>query len=96
MHSKNFEAAAMAKPIVLGVEGFAAEIVSDAGAGICIEPENAPQLVDAVLRLAADRGLARRLGRAGCERIAAAYDYSELARRYAELLRGVVGAQVRA
>jgi glycosyltransferase involved in cell wall biosynthesis len=93
MPSKIFEAAAMAKPIVLGVEGFAAEVVSKAGAGICIEPENAEQLVAAVLRLAADRELARSLGRAGSERIAAAFDYAELAREYAELIRGVVAAE---
>ena len=95
MPSKIFEAAAMAKPIVLGVEGFAAEVVQGAGAGICIEPENAEQLVAAVLRLAADRGLGRSLGRAGYDRIAAAYDYSELAREYAELIRGVVAAEAR-
>jgi glycosyltransferase involved in cell wall biosynthesis len=95
MPSKIFEAAAMAKPIVLGVEGFAAEIVSDAGAGICIEPENAEQLVEAVLRLASDRELGRRLGRAGSERIAKHYDYSALARSYAELLRGVLAEEAR-
>jgi glycosyltransferase involved in cell wall biosynthesis len=93
MPSKIFEAAAMAKPIVLGVEGFAAEVVGGAGAGICIEPENAEQLVAAVLRLAADRELARSLGRAGQERIAAAYDYSALAKDYAELIRGVVATK---
>ncbi len=95
MPSKIFEAAAMAKPILLGVEGFAAEVVAQAGAGICIEPENAAQLVDAVLRLASDRELARRLGRAGSERIARAYDYSELAREYAALIRGVLAAEAR-
>ncbi len=86
----------MAKPIVLGVEGFAAEIVGKAGAGICIEPENAEELVAAVLRLASDRELARSLGRAGSERIAAAFDYSTLASEYAELIRGVVAAEARA
>ena len=95
MPSKIFEAAAMAKPILLGVEGFAAEVVEQAGAGICIEPENAAQLVEAVLRLASDRELARRLGRAGSERIARAYDYSELAREYAALIRGVLAAEAR-
>jgi glycosyltransferase involved in cell wall biosynthesis len=93
MPSKIFEAAAMAKPIVLGVEGFAAGIVEGAGAGICIEPENAEQLVGAVLRLAGDRELARRLGRAGAERIAAAYDYRELARDYGKLLRDVAAQE---
>ena len=33
MPSKIFEAAAMARPIVLGVDGFAAEVVQGAGAG---------------------------------------------------------------
>jgi glycosyltransferase involved in cell wall biosynthesis len=89
MPSKIFEAAAMAKPIVLGVEGVAAEIVQEAGAGICIEPENEEQLIEAVQRLASDREVGRRLGRAGYERIAAAYDYSELAREYAGLIRQV-------
>lgn len=93
--SKIFEAAAMEKPIVLGVEGFAAELVSQAGAGLCIEPENEDQLVDAVLRLAGDRELGRRLGRAGRERIAQAYEYGTLAREYAELLRSVAAAEAR-
>jgi hypothetical protein len=92
MPSKIFEAAAMAKPIVLGVEGIAAEIVAGAGAGICIEPENAEALVEAVLRLASDRELGRELGRAGRDRIAAAYDYSELANGYADLIRGIAAA----
>jgi glycosyltransferase involved in cell wall biosynthesis len=95
MPSKIFEAAAMARPIVLGVEGFAAEVVGGAGSGICIEPENAEQLVDAVLRLAGDRDLGRRLGRAGAERIATAYDYGELARAYAELIRRVAAGEMR-
>jgi colanic acid biosynthesis glycosyl transferase WcaI len=84
--SKIFEAAAMSRPIVIGVEGFAAELVASAGAGLCIEPENERELVDAVLRLADDRALAARLGEAGRSEIAARYDYDGLAARYAELL----------
>jgi glycosyltransferase involved in cell wall biosynthesis len=91
--SKIFEAAAMARPIVLGVEGFAAELVAGAGAGLCIEPENEHELVDAMLRLADDPALARRLGEAGRAGIAADYDYDRLASRYAELL-GKIAAGV--
>ncbi len=86
MPSKIFEAAAMERPIVLGVEGFAADLVEKAGAGICIEPENEDELLAAVDRLAGDRPLGRRLGAAGLERIARRHDYSLLARRYLELL----------
>lgn len=91
--SKIFEAAAMRKPIVLGVEGFAAELVGEAGAGICIEPENEGELLAAVERLAGDRALARRLGDAGGERIAARYSYDRLAAEYAERLEALLAAR---
>jgi glycosyltransferase involved in cell wall biosynthesis len=90
--SKIFEAAAMARPIVLGVEGFATELVGGAGAGLLIEPENEAELVAAVLRLADDPALAKRLGEAGRSGIAARYDYDELAGRYADLL-GKIAAE---
>ncbi len=88
--SKIFEAAAMAKPIILGVEGAAAQLVHDAGAGLCIEPDNDAQLADAVVRLADDPALAARLGRGGLENIAPPYDYDALADRYLETIRQVV------
>jgi glycosyltransferase involved in cell wall biosynthesis len=88
--SKIFEAAAMKKPIILGVEGSAAQIVGEANAGICIEPENETDLVEAVTRLARNRDLAGRMGQAGFESIAAVYDYDRLAEKYAEIIEGVV------
>ncbi len=80
--SKIFEASAMARPIVLGVEGFAADLVAGAGAGVCIEPENERELVEAVTRLAGDPERAAEMGRRGLEQIATRYDYDELAGRY--------------
>jgi len=80
--SKIFEAAAMAKPIVLGVEGCAADLVNSAGAGICIEPESAEQLVAALERLADDRELCREFGQAGHKYVMKHYDYDKLARKY--------------
>jgi glycosyltransferase involved in cell wall biosynthesis len=87
--SKIFEAAAMKKPIILGVEGSAAQIVGEANAGICIEPENESELVEAVKRLAADRVLAGRMGQAGFDSIASIYDYDRLAEKYAEIVERV-------
>jgi glycosyltransferase involved in cell wall biosynthesis len=80
--SKIFEAAAMRRPIILGVAGFAAELVHEAEAGICVEPENEAELLDAVTVLAVDEALRERLGAAGYERIARRYAYAELASRY--------------
>lgn len=87
--SKIFEAAAMRKPIILGVEGNAAEIVGGAGAGICIEPENEGELVDAVESLCGDPERAAQMGRAGFDRIATHYDYERLAEAYAGILDAV-------
>jgi len=89
MPSKIFEAAAMAKPIILGVEGHAAALVQRAGCGICIEPENAEQLVAAVQRLADTPTLGAALGRAGREYFVRRFDRGALAAEYLELLRRV-------
>jgi glycosyltransferase involved in cell wall biosynthesis len=91
--SKIFESAAMAKPIIMGVRGFAADLVERAEAGICIEPENETELVEAACRLAGDRALARELGESGRERIAAHYDYDDLATRYLAIIRALVPAK---
>jgi len=90
--SKIFEACAMRRPIVLGVEGCAAELVEGAGAGICIEPENEQELLDAVTRLADDPELRKRLGDAGYDRIALHYDIDALGKTYAELLAKLTGS----
>jgi hypothetical protein len=89
--TKIFEAAAMRRPILLGVEGDAASVVDGAGAGICFEPENEDALAAAVLRLADDPGLRSRLGQAGYEKIARQYSYDTLAPRYLEVLEREAG-----
>lgn len=89
MPSKIFEAAAMAKPIVLGVEGHAADLVQRAGCGLCIEPENEEQLVSALERLADNPTLGTALGRAGREYFVRRFDRAALAGDYLGLLRSL-------
>ena len=81
MPSKIFEAAAMARPVILGVDGFARTFVENAGCGVYVEPEDERGLVEAILRLAADAALRERLGRAGLD-LAVACDRDRLAERY--------------
>ena len=92
MPSKIFEAAGMARPIVNGVSGFAEEFVRKAGAGICIEPENARQLVDAVLQLKNNPGEASRIGEAGRNYVLTYYNRDKLAEDYLMILERVVRA----
>jgi glycosyltransferase involved in cell wall biosynthesis len=89
MPSKIFEAGGMARPIILGVEGHAARLVQRAGAGLCMEPENAAELVECVLELADDRNLARTLGEAGHRYVVRHHDRDRLAGDYLRLMQEV-------
>ncbi|THB70550.1 MAG: glycosyltransferase, partial [Gammaproteobacteria bacterium] len=83
--SKIFESMAMRKPIILGVEGEVKGIIEDAECGICIEPENAEQLADALIRLADNSELQVNKGDSGRNYVEKFFDRKVLAHRYAEL-----------
>ena len=84
--SKILEATAMAKPTILGVEGYAAQFLREADAGICIEPENAEQLAEAVESLADDPQLCRSLGQAGHKYVTKHHDRDNLASEYLDTI----------
>ena len=55
--SKIFEAAAMGKPVLLGVEGQAKKIIEKYQTGICFEPENKTSLISAIKTISKDSNL---------------------------------------
>ncbi len=87
--SKIFEAAAMERPILMGVEGDAADLVRAAEGGICIEPENHHELVTALTRLCDDPDLARSLGLSARRYVSEHYNRDTLAARYLEILERI-------
>jgi glycosyltransferase involved in cell wall biosynthesis len=87
--SKIFEAMAMGIPILLGVEGEAAAIVTDADAGLLFGPENADALAKVVMRLADDRRQAVALGENGRRAAREKFDRRVLAERFLALLKRV-------
>jgi glycosyltransferase involved in cell wall biosynthesis len=89
--SKIFESMAMRKPIILGVSGEACEIVTEAQAGLVIEPENAASLAAAARRLAEDSALTRQLGENGRRHVTAHFDRRVLARRFEGVLLALQG-----
>lgn len=89
--SKIFESLAMEKPVLLGVEGEAADLIRDSGGGVCFKPESADQLAGAVLSLAADREAAGAMGKRGREYVVAHFDRERLARRFQSLLEELAG-----
>ncbi|MDX9972401.1 MAG: glycosyltransferase family 4 protein [FCB group bacterium] len=86
MPSKIFEAAGMAKPIVNGVGGFAADFIEKAGAGVNIEPENSDELIVALLQLREQSELREAYGHAGREYVLAHYDRDTLADDYLKII----------
>ncbi len=88
--SKIFEAASMERPILLGVEGYSADLIRTAEAGLCIEPENAEELVAAVCRLADEPALGVQFGKNGRRYIQEHFHRGKLAERYLSLLETLV------
>lgn len=87
--SKMFEAMAMSRPLIFGVEGESRDIFLRGDCGIAIEPENATELAVAAENLAADRALTERLGKNGRMFVSDHYDRDVLAARYLEILNAV-------
>lgn len=87
--SKIFEAMAMAKPIILGVEGESKEIIEAAQAGVAVTPENAGELAAAVAALSEDNDACESYGRSGKSYVHKHFDRKILAARYEELLTEV-------
>jgi glycosyltransferase involved in cell wall biosynthesis len=88
--SKMFEAMAMRRPIVLGVEGEARELLEAAKSGFAVTPESPEELAAAIVRLADDRALAEEFGNNGRVYVEAHFDRRVLAQRYLELFEATL------
>ena len=84
--SKMFEAMAAGKPVILGVEGEAKEILLDSQAGLAVRPEDPEAMVAAILRLRNEPSLCRALGRNGRQAVLEKYLRPTQAAKYLNLL----------
>jgi len=88
--SKLFEALAMSKPVILGVEGCAAKILKAAQGGICIEPENEEALIQAIETLICEPDTRESSGRLGRRYVFEHFNRDTLAMQYLNLIRTIV------
>jgi colanic acid biosynthesis glycosyl transferase WcaI len=88
--TKMLEFMSCARPVILGVDGQARQIIEEAGAGLVIEPENPEALVRAIHQLSADRELCIILGQKGREHILQHFSRGRTAEKYIEVLRNLV------
>lgn len=89
--SKMLEFMACGRPVVLGVEGQAREILDQAQAGVCIEPGEPEDLVQAVVNLYRDPALRSRLGENGRDFIVKHFSRRHKAMQYLEILGSMNG-----
>ena len=86
--SKIFESASMLKPILLGVEGEAKDIVKRHNAGLVFEPENKKEFLEGVQKISSDAILYEELQK-GCSELAQAFDRKMLASKMLKILHNV-------
>jgi glycosyltransferase involved in cell wall biosynthesis len=89
--SKMLEFMSCARPVILGVEGQARQILELADAGICIEPGNSGELADAILRLSGDEHLRETLGRNGRRHVLQHFSRRQTATTYIDVLSALAG-----
>ena len=89
--SKMLEFMACGRPVVLGVDGQARKILTEAQAGVCINPGDPEALVQAVMTLYRDPALRRRLGENGRDFIVRHFSRSQKALQYLDVLEGMNG-----
>ena len=86
--SKIFESSAMKKPMLLGVEGEAREIVEHYNAGVAFEPENKEEFLTALKEISTNREKYTELQK-GCAKLAEAFDRKNLANSMFKVLEKV-------
>ena len=92
--SKIFEIMAMAKPILISVEGESCKlVVEEARAGLAVKPENPEDLARYILQLKSNPEQMRNLGENGRKFVDQNFDRNSLADKYLELIRKILNYQ---
>lgn len=88
--SKMLEFMACGKPIILGVDGQAREVMEKGNAGIFIPPESSKKLAEAIIKLKDDPALKTRLGNNGREFVLSKFTREKKAKEYLNLLKNFI------
>ncbi len=86
--SKIFEASAMQKPILLGVQGQAQEVLDKYGAGVCFDPDNEKDFIEK-LSMFKDIGFYQKC-QDGCASLAIDYDRKKLANKMLSIIGKII------
>jgi glycosyltransferase involved in cell wall biosynthesis len=88
--TKMLEFMSCARPVILGVDGHARNVMERANAGIFVPPEDSAELADTILRLAADPALRESLGRNGRQYVLQHFSRQQTAEVYLDVLQDLL------
>ena len=88
--TKMLEFMACGRPVILGVDGQARQVMEKAQAGVFIEPEDPVALTQAVIQLYNDVDLRQTLGRNGRQYILEHLSRKQTAKVYTDVLEKVI------
>ena len=85
--SKLFTIMGVARPVIASVDAHSetADVIGAANCGVCLEPEDAPALAEAILTIYRDRSQAEEMGRRGRQYVEGHYTRTSVARQYEEI-----------
>ena len=87
--SKIFEALAMEKPLIMGVNGDAKRIVDAAGAGLEMQPGDPTDLARLVVRMSEDEAFREQFTRNGRHYVESHFSRDSLASQYLDIIQSV-------
>lgn len=87
--TKMLEFMSCSRPVILGVEGQAQQILEESGGGLVIEPENSDALISAIHALVGNPEMGRAFGQQGREYILERFSRASTAAKYLEVLAGL-------
>lgn len=80
------EAMSMRKPVIASRVGGIPEAVVDNETGLLVKPQDPIDLADAIIRVLGDRGLSKKMGNKGRQRVKDVFDWDTVASSFSEIL----------
>lgn len=87
--NKVFDYMSCAKPILLGIDGVARELIEESKSGYYVDPENPKEFAEKVLKLKEDPSLSKELGGNGLKFVTENFSREALAEQYVNVLEEV-------
>lgn len=88
---KLYDALGLGKPVIVCANGLARQFITEAGGGVCVDPQDGLTLSDAIVRFADDPNALAQFGSNGKAFVAGRFDRRHLVKEFADCIAGTNG-----